>query len=584
MKLKTSLASATILLLTVSFSPQLAQEQNARPEIRAQRSEVSVGPAREVVLGDLPRAVLTVGPPRELPHHPDPWELAGRETGDQESVSAFPGEPSPSVSSVAPAPETTSALLSFKGEDESACGGYIPSDHALATSSSYVVQVLNSCITVYNTTGRVLSGPTPLSTFLLAAENDVVGDVRAMYDWSNNRFIVLAVDFTSNHILLGASATSNPIGTWYIYSLDPTSGGETAGTAASPMMGQTEQENGDGKGGIYISFDRWIGKSFVDDVIWILPKSGLYAGANFTFGGFYDLQVDGVTVDHVQPANVMGKQDRPRAELLVNTFDFNNPGSPYCNNSNRTCQGLAIWAIYNGVPPQGKEASLTGQVINTTYSYKQPVAAAQPGSATGTPCALYTGNNGISGTVTWSAGDLYLAATTRASGQASDGFIYWQVHPYLDANGTLKTAHPPVIRNEVCWGCSGFKNSSGVADPSYSEYYPTVQPDDEGNATIVFNYSSSKTYPSVGYISLRTTQAPGSFPDPGLALANGLAHYCQLDNSRTFNLWADDTATSPFGTPIAGYPQFWFAGAYSESNGNWGTRIAKSGYTSGTQQ
>jgi hypothetical protein len=338
------------------------------------------------------------------------------------------------------------------------------------------------------------------------------------------------------------------------------------------MLGQTNNEIGDLKGAIYVSFDRFNCSSgaFIDDVIWVLPKTPIYAGNNFSFNYFFNLNVNGATVDHVQPANVMNRADQPDSEILINTFDFNG-GNSSCSVS-PGCNGLVVWALHHGI---GSGAALNGVVIGTANNYVQPYTAAQPGAASGTTCAINTGFVGIAGGVTWSAGDVY-AATTSANftGNAADGWIYWQVHPYLNTSGSITGA---TIRNEIGWGLNGFAGE----DATYSEYYPTVQPDDEGNVTVVFNYSSSSINPSMGYVSQRTTA--GSFPDGGFGLAGGAAAYCQLDHTGR-NRLGDYTATSPFGPTVEPYPEFWFGGQFSEASGNWGTKIGKNGYSNPSAQ
>lgn len=425
---------------------------------------------------------------------------------------------------------------------------------------------------MFNTSGTVISGyPKNLNSFFGVSVKDAVGDPRALWDWRSNRFVVVAEDFTANNILIAATQSANPTGAWWIYVLSANSGGLT-GSADFPMVGQTVSEAGDSNGALYISWDRFGGAGFQDNVVWILPKTKIYSGAALNFKIFYNLTYSGKTVDHVQPANVMNRGDLPRAEFLINTLDFN-----YNCVAKSPCKGLVLWAIYNGVPPSGGSASLNGVFVSTSHNYIYPLTAAQPGSASGTSCAINTGNAGISSEVFWSAGDLYLTASTAAlNGQASDGWLYWQVHPTLsDASPSTVTAG--TIRNEVCWGCNGF-----TGDATYSEYYPAVQPDEEGNIAIVFNVSSSSIYPGTAYLSNRTTHATGGFYDGGVSLVQGQAAYCQKDSVGR-NRWGDYTATSPLGTPIQTQPTFWFGGQFSEPSRNWGTYIGKASYAAVTQ-
>jgi hypothetical protein len=485
----------------------------------------------------------------------------------------------------------------FLGQDERGCGSggltFTPSDNALATTQTpnpFVVHILNSCIAVYNDAGKLYSGfPKSLDSFF-GVGTDMVGYPRALYDQLSNHFLVVAEDSTANTILVAASTTPNPTGTWNIYSFPASSYG-TGACADFPMLGQTEREIGDSRGGIYVSYDEFNCSTgaFVDDVVLILPKSPIYAGTptgtinevyGFSYAGF------GGYLDHVQPANVSNQADRPRAEFLLSDADFN-AGCSYPS----ACNGLVVWAVYNGVWFSGTTGpNLSSVEVPTANNYYQPVTAGQPGAASGTSCAVDAGPVGITGGVTWSAGDLFAAITTQAlNGQASDGWIYWQVHPYL-SDTSPPTLLSATIRNEVGWGTSGFGNST------YSQYYPTPQPDDEGHVTIVYNVSDSATtfgtiYPSIAYISARTTQAPGTFYGTGTYMVLGSAAYCQLD-SKGRNRWGDYTAASPLGS-AATYPGFWFAGEFSESSTSacsthlstpcWGTAIGKNAYTSETQ-
>lgn len=212
----------------------------------------------------------------------------------------------------------------------------------------------------------------------------------------------MADDFSANNILIAASKTTVATGSYFIYTLSGTTGGQLPGCADFPMLGQTVNETKDLKGAIYVSFDRFncTSGAFVDDVVWALPKTPIYTGGSFGFNFFFNLNVGGKTVDHVQPANVMGRSDAPSSEFLIDTFDFNS-GCAFPTK----CNGLVVWALNHGI---GSGAGLTGVVIGTANNYVQPSTAAQPGAAGGSGCGLNTGFVGISGGVTWSAGTFML--------------------------------------------------------------------------------------------------------------------------------------------------------------------------------
>ena len=560
----------SMLSLVPAFGADQSSPQNGAGEAKGSASlgQASFfGPARDVVLSDLPLAPAYHGKPRAMPDQKEMMdEERGRATGIP-SRGYVPGKPTDPPQPVLS--QTPGLTNGFVGGNEENCFGYIPSDQALAASSNYEVQVINSCLYIYNNSGTILHGPVLLNTFFGAPNGDAVGDPRALYDWRNSRFIVVCEDFTANTFVIAASKNSNPTGGWWLYTLSA-----SGGIADFPMVGQTVQEEGNGSaGGLYLSWDRFNSSTgnFQDDVVWILPKDKIYSGAGFSYYYFYNLNFGGSTVDHVQPAEVMNRGDQPRAEFLVDTKDFNQD----CV-SNSPCNGLDIWSIYYGVPPAGGSPTLTGIHIGTANNYIYPVTSAQPGAASGTECAIHSGYAGISSTVYWSAGDLYATTTTAAlNGDASDAFLYWQVHPYL-TNASPSTMSGASIRNEVCYGCNG------IADGTGSAYYSAVQPNEEGDITIVFNYSSDSVYPSTAWLSNRTTEAEGTFEDTGFFLAEGDAFYCQIDGVGR-NRWGDYTAGAPYGSIRGLRPTFWFAGQWSEEDSDWGTYIGQNAFTAPAQ-
>jgi hypothetical protein len=584
--MKTSLLCVVVVLAALAVALQAQWEQpTVTGQVSAESTHFVGAPPSIVVLSDLPQMTPATAPRRPIEIPLGDGRIM---TAQQPGVPTTPtsGLPSPAVEPLSPATTTplpSNIFLPPNTGDEASCGFFIPSDQALATTTTYVVQVINSCIIVLNaSTGVRFTGfPKSLNAFFGVSGVDVVGDPRALYDPANNRFVVVAEDFTNNTFQLAASTSGNPTSTWRIYKFSASLGG--VGCGDYPMLGQTMNEINDPKGALILSWDRFAcGGPFLDDEFWTIPKTNIYGGTQPLIWVWFNLTANGVKVDHVQPANVVSRADRPRAEFLVNTFNFNSG----CFGSG--CNGLVIWASYNGAVHVGANTgspSLSARVISTPHNYIQPITAAQPGAPTGNGCAINTGTVGITGTVNYSAGRLFAAATTAAlNGVASDGFEYWEIQPYLSENNPPTFTNAAIL-NEICWGCFGFSSVSG--DNTMSEYYPTVQPDDEGNVTIVYNFSTQFYYPAVGFISKRITQAPGTFAKAGntgvgTILHTGGAFYCQLDSFNR-NRWGDGTATSAFGTSVAGFPQFWFAGSYVEPNASWGTAIGRNGFTSLTQ-
>ena len=476
------------------------------------------------------------------------------------ALTTAPAEPSPAPR--ISLEDTPGTQLNIGGGGELSCGSFIPSDHALSSSQAYLVQVLNSCIIVMSpSSGAMLSGyPKSLTSFFGAPSGDNVGDIRTAFDSLYNRFIVTAEDFTANTFYIAASATENPTGSWHVYNIG-TQGSNDCGDF--PMLGLHHQEPGDSKGAIYLSFDEFSCSSggFLDDKILILPLTPIYSGSGFGFQFFFNLNFGGTTVDHVQPVYVQNRADRSRVEYLVNTRDFNFGGG-VCSTG---CNGLDVWAIYNGVPASGQSASLSGIHVGTANNYSLPADARQSGDSS-CPVLLDTGYPAITSMVPYAGGTLHVTSVTDSS-VGTPAWLYWQVQPYVNDAGAITGA---TILNEICQGCGGFGG-----DGTGGEYYPAVQSDTEGNLTFVFNYSTDTTFPDIAVTMNRSAQANGTLHDGGYTIANGQANYCQIDANDGKNRWGDYTATSPV---VTYQPQFFFAGQYSDANGNWATQIGKAGY------
>ena len=541
-------------LMTVS-SPCLGQVPPVpSSEGAADLGQDTAAVPSQVVLGNLPSMTdqLPTSPlakPLGMPFSPAAYQALKDAARSQATPGNTPGPQALGGTGPIEHDTPTSSLLILPpvAGDEGNAGNLIPSDMAVAASPSYVIQVVNSRITVLDTSGNPAAGfPKSLNAFF-SVSGDLIGDIRALYDPHNTRWIVTAEDFTANNLLLAASQSSNPTSGWWIYTIG-------MGTLEGdfPMLGQSMQESGDGKGAIYSSWLRFNANgSFSDNFVAIFPKSKVYAGSSFSYNYFYNFTWGGATVDTLQPANVMNNTDRPRCEYLMNTFNFN-----FASPNN----GVVVWAIKNGVPASGSP-SVTSTRVNTVNNYSIPPSAPQPGASG--YCYLDTGTARFNGEVTYSAGSLYGAIPNNT------GVQMFVIHPTLNASAAITSA---TMLNEIVWGVSGF-TGGGQA------YYPTMQPDPAGNFTMVCNYSSPTIYPSTAFLSGRVSQAFGTLNDSGYYLAGGQAFYCQLDQYNR-DRWGDYTAACPSYTAPGA---FWFSGQYSESSGNWGTAIGKNGYT-GTGQ
>jgi len=491
-------------------------------------------------------------------------------TAAQQNVREFavPAATVPAPTSPASASLPFASFLPPNTFDEGTCGNVRFADGGLAANVSYLVEAGSSCIKVLNpNTGAVISGPTPLSRFF--GSSNSTSNVRVLYDPVALRFLVSAEDYNQNRIFVAASQSSNPTQGWNIYSFSML-GTCASGSGDNPKMGQTFLEPGDSQGAIYLSWDIYCAATGLSNFVGAISKTLAYSGSSISaIDGFQGLRVGGISVDGVQPANVMNAGDHPRGEFLLNSYNFKFGGG-YCVDG---CNGVVVWDFYNGIPASGGSQSLTAVEVATANTYYLPSNAPQPGCAVNT-CGPDTGDTSLAGAVTYSAGSLFGALND------SMGILVVEVEPEVNDSGTITGA---LMRNEICFACAGFTNGGQA-------YEGAVQPDSERNWVMVYNYSAPGTagctpdattciYPSTAFVTRRVTQAQNTVDSNSAILALGQSYYSQV-NPQGQNRWADYSAVGPsYLSPNA----FWFDGEFVESNGNWGSAIGETAYTSVTQ-
>lgn len=463
-------------------------------------------------------------------------------------------------------------------------------DPALAVGPAYVLQMTNRCLAVYDKAGNLQPG-FPISLSMLPFYNPrsrMVGP-RALYDWVNNRYIVIGGHVTGafpsdSFVDVGVSWSSDPRDGWFFYSFDMGQIQALFSLHDSPAVGQDRRA-------IYISLNE--DDDFGDlrePALLVLPKPQLYAGQGFNFFlvdlGSIGFEVNGYPLDSIQPANVMNLGDRPRAEFMVSSFNLNFGGHRCVSG----CQGLAIWAVSNPVYYPGTSGPEVSRiVIPTANTYYLPSSARQK-SCVYSSCQIDTGDVRVSGQVTYASGSLYAALTTNGTpntpGADTAHILWFEVKPYLNdsdpaCTGSAAGKCPQVVDalklNEVCWDCDKALGSDG----SGARFYPTVQPDSEGNVALVFNYSDDTVFPSSAYASNRVSQTAGTMHDGGKALQAGLAFYNPLPGGEVVP-WSAYTGAAVDLTPSV-QPSMWFTAQASKSLTDYRTAIGHFAYTAPSQ-
>lgn len=442
------------------------------------------------------------------------------------------------------------------------CAGtsFVPPDQGLAVNQTYVFEMVNACVAVYDKVGAMQAGfPKSLNAFFGLGASAFTYDPRAIYDWANNRFIAIATRSGSSikpQILLAVSQTNNPLGGWNIYKFNGPAETLTGELTDFPQLGQD-------RSAVYISFNRFTaGLSFVDARLMIIPKSKLYAGLSTGYFWFFNFNVGGTQVDTVEPANEFSPSDHPRAEFLLNSYNIKFGGGQ-CSTA---CNGLVVWAISNPLATSASGPEASGVTVATANDYRLPPNASQPACSN----CIQTNDVRISGGVTYHAGSLFGSLNT-ASGSASGSHVLWfEVKPVLNDNGSTcgSTNLCPDITdaevvNEDCYLCGA----------SGDWYYATLQPDLENNVAMVFNYSDTTHAPSLAYTGRRATYGVNLMHDAGIYLVNPVASYTLGSSPRR---WGDYSATAPDLSSAAS--QVWFAGEYSNAAGVWRTVVGHNSF------
>ncbi len=466
------------------------------------------------------------------------------------------------AANVGPAPvrqvgrETPGAAIVFSGQSEQ--GGVAPSDMALAVSPTWVVQVVNSTISVYDKSGNIQTGfPKSLGAFVGGSGDN--GDPRAFYDWAYNRFVVEVDDFTNGLTYMATSATADPRGSWHIYSFAPWGAADCRTNGATcndfPMIGFDDTT-------IYLSLNIFPGAGGYSAWMLMLPKSTMYNGGGFSYRYFSNLTFNGVLQDSVQPVSLLTAKEHPRAGFAVNSHDH------FANNQCSTaCNGIVVWAFSNTLDLGNPLPEASAVLVPTANSYTFPAGGNEPGCAH----CVDTGDARISAMPKYHDGKITAALETAGS-DAEYHLLWFQLAPTLNDNdprctGAFVNRCPQVtgatMINEDCFYCGGQAASGG-------SYYAALAPDVGGDLTMVYSFSDNNTYPSSVYTGRRATQATNTMHDAGI--------YMCTSSTTWSGRWGDyNAAAGDITLPSQDYQ--WFSADNVLSSGNWGSCIGKNGFT-----
>ena len=565
--LTSSLLLSAMLVFVFSTQGLAATRPQASAEHAVGQGD---GPGQDVVLRDLPNissAQMAVAKQPPFPRNPNmsnaQYLAAKAAAAAHQGVVSRPqdaghllGAPRSQAAGLANTPFN---VVDFLAQSQG-CNGtlWTPSDMALAVSSSFILQVVNECLSVYTKTGGLLVGPKDLcGIFGLPANSGTAGcfDPRALYDAQANKFVIVASYQDPNGdgwILTGAA--TNPTGLWHTHKVS-----RGPALADFPTLGQTAFNNNASDSLITVC-DNLFGNngSFTDECL-LFPKKGIY-GTLGAFTVWFNFSLGGELQNSIQPANSYELSDNPRAQFAVNSV---NDGGGLCTTGAES--GLVVWAFSGSTGGQPRASGFfTGCGSTSNYSI--------PGSADNASfcnSCIETLDNRISGMVFYSQGVLF--PTIDTNNGATSAVLGWRVHPYLDDNGLGCTGSvlcpaltDVILEQEFCYDCG--------AGNILEAYFGDIATDPENNWTMFATFSSRGDFfnisPGQFYASNRVSFLT-PFHDSGIFSCVNNAAYGQFR-------WGDYSAAAPDdpGTNPKNVPATWGSGMYIQSNGLWGTCIS----------
>jgi hypothetical protein len=482
-----------------------------------------------------------------------------------------------------------------------------PPDQGLCVGNGYAVEVVNSVIKVWDSSGHALTGVGDLNTFLgyPAAINRSTGaygpdviDPQCYYDPDNNRFVV---DVTTlyhvgttgayngkNSIDVAVSNTGDPTGAWTIYHVPaqndgtdgtPNHGCTTDGTTPGPCF-QDYPHIGADKYGVYITTNEYdlFGPNFNAAQIFAFSKAQLAAhpsAINVTL--VENLNVDGSPGFTVWPATSPAGQysdEKNGTEYFLSTIagDGSETGNP-----TGTARRIGLWAVTNtgSLDSAAPALGITSRLINSqTYVYP-PLANQKPGDFPLGQCINDTTISTPYGPGCWQLffnppapahdevestpdsldsrmqqtwyvnGTLWGASGTavQVGGALKAGIAWFAVQPKINGAGK--------VEGQV-------KKQGYIALANNNLTMPAIAMGANGKGAIAFTALGGDYYPSAGYVTIDAngTVGPLHIVSAGLGPDDGFTSYKAFVGDPPRTRWGD------YGAAVTDGSSIWIASEY----------------------
>jgi hypothetical protein len=445
-----------------------------------------------------------------------------------------------------------------------------PPDQGLCVGHGFVVETVNDILAVYSQSGTLLSGPVPLSQFWglhpavirgnLIVYGEFTSDPRCYFDPASRRWFVTETEFgrdpktgaftSPSSILIAVSETSDPTGTYFLFTFDTTDGdGSDPLHPNCPCFGDQPLIGADANG-FYVSTNEYPinGPGFNGAQVYALPKAGLVAGnlgsaIHFNVGRTMAVpppdQVNGGIWYSVHPATAPGSEgEGSGTEYFLSSLQFG--PAPYDNR-------IAVWALTNTQSLNRESPHL--QLLHTVISSESYgidasnpkfSASQKPGSTPfrdllnasfneGDVLNELTADDVRMHQVTYANGKLWGSLNTSVSADTGTliGIAWFSVTPSLE-DGHLHAT---------------IDHQGYVSVDEQNVMYPAIGVNRDGNAVMTFTLVGPDYWPSAAYAPIGNqageirVAGAGVGPDDGFT---GYAHYSGSGVAR----WGDYSAAA----------------------------------------
>ncbi len=421
-----------------------------------------------------------------------------------------------------PTPDTIFAGLTQSGQ-------IIPPDIFCAVGPNHILQTFNTQVKITSKTGVQSQAPVSLTSFWSSLGGGMsCFDPKCVYDPYTNRYIVTALSLnaaqTVSYLLIGASATNDPTGTWHLFRILIDATG--ANWLDYPELGFN-------KNWIVVNGNLFNNASgaFAEDQIFIFNKANILAGTNAQH-----TLISGLTSNFcICPAFTydatmndlfcLETADGPSAAVTL----FKISGTP-------TAPVFSTVTSYTGTIPWENNGSATG---------------ADTGPQSGTTHKIAVGDDRISSCVyrnnyLWFAHNAYLPVgnPTRVS------VAWWQV----DTVGNI-------IQNNLI-------DDATAIDTNY--VYPSVAVNQANDMVVGYSMLASNMHPSCAFSYRGAADAINTMRNPYM-YKGGTAYYYQTLGGPK-NRWGDYSATC---VDPSDNQTFFTLQEYCTGNTLWNTEFAK---------